>query len=389
MKKVGLVLACCTNYGALLQSFATQYVVRRMGFETEVIINNGQSSIKDIKFDWGLFQFFIEGYIQKKHNKRIIEVNDQIHKDNKTQRHLVMLDFCERRLVNRCFYNSYKELQAAGASCDAVLLGSDQMWYPGTTFGNHISLRFVPDNVRKISYATSLGVSEYPKYCWNSARNVWKRMDFLSVREEQGKKIIQEICGNIDVKVVLDPTYLLTKEEWYSIIPDQSILEGEYVLCYFLGNDVNSLKCARRFADSKKLKLVSILSDESSVVGDTTIADKIIVGESPEGFVNLIRHASYVFTDSFHGTAFSVINDRQFFVLYRKNELVKHSRNSRIDNILKMWNIQDRLIQNKSVDWNETQFEDIDYQKVKSLIDNKRNYSLSYLKDSLDFNENI
>lgn len=111
------------------------------------------------------------------------------------------------------------------------------------------SLRFAPKGVRRISYATSLGVSSYPKHCWNSARDMWKHMDYISVREEQGAKIIREICGNkVEAKVVVDPTYLMTKEQWEDVIPPKRMTDKKYVFCYFLGEDIHAKQCAKRYA---------------------------------------------------------------------------------------------------------------------------------------------
>jgi len=383
MRKVGLVLACCTNYGALLQAYATQQIIKRLGYETEIIIYEAVKNARHIKFDWGLIPYLLVTKWESYRNSKIIEVIDDIHEENRKERIRVMDEFCNTRLENRIIYRGYENLKKAGASCDVVLLGSDQMWLPGTTFGNHVSLRFVPANVRKVSYATSLGVSIYPWYCRHSAKTIWKRMDYLSVREEQGKRIIQDICGDIPVEVVVDPTYLLTKDQWLELIPFERIEDDKYVLCYFLGNNENSFKCAKNFAKSKGLKLLSILSDESSFPNDMNYADRHITGGKPEDFINLIRGAEYIFTDSFHGLAFSVINEKQFFVLYRRMQNTIYSRNSRIDNILKMWNLQDRLVHDKLLDWNSYDYSPIDYSRVSGIVNTKRDDSLTYLIKAL------
>ena len=388
MKKVGLIMACCSNYGALLQSFATQQIVKRFNVDTEIILYQPDKINWHIKLDRGLIPFIIDSWWHNQKNKKIVDVDDEIHRTNKKERQLVLNNFCNNYLENRRMYYGYKDLCKAGGTFDAVIIGSDQMWHPGFSFGNHISLRFVPRNVRTISYATSLGVSKYPRYCWHSAKNVWKRLNYLSVREEQGKEIINKICPNIPVKVLVDPTYLLTKEEWLELMPFKQIEKERYVLCYFLGNDEKSYMCAQRFARRYNLKLLSILSDESSSLSDTSFADRVIVGADVVDFINLIRGADYVFTDSFHGTAFSVINEKQFFVIYRKRNREKLSRNSRIDNILSMWKLQDRLIVDKDLDWNKNGFRPIDYKALSSLVNEKREEGLLFLSMALNFSPN-
>lgn len=381
-KKIGLVLACMhTNYGAQLQSYATQQAVESLGFDTEVIIHKSAGR-KHIKFYWGMIPWYINILRKPKKSDRYKNI-DADHALNLKKRIENYKRFNKEYMHNINTYVGYSNLCNGGKQCDAVLIGSDQMWIPGVAFGNHISLRFVPDNVRKISYATSCGVSEYPKYVYKSSRDMWRRFDYISTREEQGKKIIMAVCGDIDVKVVLDPTYILTKEEWEQRIPYKRMLEEKYVFCYFLGNNVAQKKYAQQYAASKGVKLVSIMSNESVSPVDMTFSDINTMDASPVEFINWIRGAECVFTDSFHGLAFSVINEVQFYVFYRHQQNVQGSRNSRIDNILKLWELQSRLIANPENVKNITENSPIDYLKVGDKLNNERSYSLDYLKTSL------
>ena len=384
-RKVGLLLAQGTNYGALLQSYATQECVRRLGFETVII--NYKQSIRDLfRTEIEVFYHILKSHIGK-NNKKPIQVLDDLHKNNKQGRVIAQKKFLDERFLNRMFFSDYKSLCSFGETLSAVLVGSDQTWLPGALFGVTRSFRFVSNKVRRISYATSLGVSNYPRYCWRNARKVWKSIDYLSVREEQGKKIIQQVCGNIPVSVVCDPTYLFTKEEWLELIPFERVEEERYVLCYFLGTDTKLFNVARNFADNKGLKLISILSCEVATEGDSTFADRLVTGAEPKDFVNLIRGAEYVMTDSFHGTAFSVINEKQFFLFYPQRNYLKQSRNSRLDNIVKMWGVEDRLIQNKEIDWDNTTISPIDYSVVTKKVLAKRQESLDFIKKALTFND--
>lgn len=268
------------------------------------------------------------------------------------------------------------------SNCQSVLIGSDQQWIPGVSFGNFLSLRFVPTGVNKISYATSLGVSEYPKYCYASAKRMWSRIDHLSTREEEGKYVISTICPNKQVSVVLDPTYLLTKGDWLDRIPFEKKIEEKYLLCYFLGNQDSSKLCARRYADKHGLKLVSIVSNESMSNIDFSYCDEAIQGASVQDFVNLIRGAECLFTDSFHGLAFGVINEKQFYVFYRRRDDAKQSRNSRIDNILRTWNLSERLITDEDRTWSND-YPAIDYKSVSKTLSVLRAESLEWLRNAL------
>ena len=383
--KVGLILAPNhTNYGAQLQSYATQQVVESMGFDTEILEYNG-SSKRNIKFYWGLIPWYIENLRKPKKSDRYKNL-DEIHSENDRLRKIASKKFKEKYLKNFHLCNGYEDLKRVGSLYNAVLIGSDQMWPAGIAFGNFISMRFVPNGVRKISYATSCGVTSYPKYCYKSSAEMWRSFDFLSTREKQGKKLIKRICGdNIKVEVLVDPTYLLSKKEWEERIPVKKMLDEKYVVCYLIGNDVNQKMCAKRYAQSRGIKLVSLMSNESVSDIDATFADINIMGAGPEDFINWIRGSECLFTDSFHGLAFSVINEKQLYVFYRHKIGIEKSRNSRIDNIIDLWGIKDRLVLDTNRDWVFFNEIPIDYSKVSPIVCEKRNEGLAYLKRSLTF----
>ncbi len=382
-KKLGLILAYRgVNYGMLLQAYATQQFIERQGFKTE-ILEYTRTSYKHIRFTPWLPVYAADEFLKKikKNKQKKTEYLDEVHKNNISERKTVSNKFIETSLTNRRVIKGIEALEAAGKEYDGVLIGSDQIWPPDAAFGNFTTLRFVPDSINKISYATSLGVSSYPYYCRSSAAQFWKRINHLSVREEQGKRIIQDIC-NIPVEVVVDPTYLFTGNEWKELIPEEQIVAGDYILCYFLGATKEHKTLARKFADKRGMKLVSILSTESVSDIDLSYADEIITGRGPNDFINLIRNAKYVLTDSFHGVAFSVINNKQFYVFYRTIVGSKNSRNSRIDNILNMWGLQNRLVLNDAT-VDEFSLTDINYEYVNKLVDDKRNHSVSFLINAL------
>lgn len=383
MKKIGLILAYQgVNYGMLLQAYATQKFIESKGFNTE-ILEYTRTNYKHIrKTPWLIVYAFDE--LRKrleKRRKQQSEILDQLHKNNIQERKIVSKEFIELELDNRRIIKGIEALEEIGKTYNGVLVGSDQIWPPDAAFGNFTTLRFVPDDINKISYATSLGVSSYPYYCKSSAAQFWKRINYLSVREEQGKRIIQNIC-DIPVEVVVDPTYLFTYEQWRNLVPEQRIIDDEYILCYFLGEIEEHKKLARKYANKVGKKLVTILSTESVSDIDETFADDVIIGKGPKDFINLIRFANCILTDSFHGLAFSVINKKQFYIFFRTKIGSKNSRNSRIENILKMWNLEERLVLN---DASVSDFCDkpIQYSIVDERVDKERARSISYLEKAL------
>lgn len=375
---VGLCLAFKgRNYGMLLQAYATQTIIENLGYKTE-IIDYERTNNKHIRFTPYLAVFLgkqLQNKVKRKFNKG--EIMDDEHKKNMNLRTIAADKFRDERLHNIVKYKGIENLEKGSKKFSTVLVGSDQQWLPDVAFSNYRTLRFVPENINKISYATSLGVSEYPFYCKSSARQFLNRMNHISVREEEGKNIISKLCDT-SIEVVLDPTYLLTEEQWKDLIVPDRIEKEEYVLCYFLGNNSKAKQKAREYADKYHLKLVTIMSDESD--SDDIFADKIISGASPEEFVNLIRYASQVFTDSFHGIAFSIINRKQFYTFYRVREGEK-SRNSRIDNILRQWKLERRLIKDEALECDL--IENINYEEVNQILNKRREESLKFLMDSL------
>ena len=157
-------------------------------------------------------------------------------------------------------------------------------------------------------------------------------------------------------------------------------MKSGYVLCFILGDNSSMKDIARSYAHDNNLRLVCILSNEVST-NDTEYDDEVLIGQTPEAFINLIRNADCVFTDSFHGFAFSIINEKQVFVTYRIRKGTP-SRNSRIDNIVNMFNVQHRLISEPQKGLPNVR--PIDYVKVNRIIEEKRLYSLNFLEGALN-----
>lgn len=381
--KVALVLAFKgTNYGMHLQGYATQQILDSWGYNTEIIDYKNKGILNGAPIQRGLLTFLWKSFKRRFFEKKqYASWGNEYLKNNELR--LQASDWFRKTMLHDIKpIEGIEALRNYASNCQSVLIGSDQQWIPGVSFGNFLSLRFVPTGVNKISYATSLGVSEYPKYCYASAKRMWSRIDHLSTREEEGKYVISTICPNKQVSVVLDPTYLLTKGDWLDRIPFEKKIEEKYLLCYFLGNQDSSKLCARRYADKHGLKLVSIVSNESMSNIDFSYCDEAIQGASVQDFVNLIRGAECLFTDSFHGLAFGVINEKQFYVFYRRRDDAKQSRNSRIDNILRTWNLSERLITDEDRTWSND-YPAIDYKSVSKTLSVLRAESLEWLRNAL------
>ena len=204
------------------------------------------------------------------------------------------------------------------------------------------------------------------------------RFDALSTREISGQKIIKELTGK-NVQVVCDPTLLFDAEGWTKMIPDQNVINEPYIFCYFLGTNSVHRKIANEFREQTGLKIVSCPFLDNYVECDLDFADIQLFDMDSEEFVNLIRHAEYILTDSFHGTVFSILHHKKFMT-FNRFDAGANSRNSRIDSLCTLLELSDRRYNGNVM----TIKNDIDYIGVERNLEKLRAASITYLKKALE-----
>lgn len=202
-----------------------------------------------------------------------------------------------------------------------------------------------------------------------------KGIKYLSVRETQGAELIKNITGR-EAMVVLDPTLLVDKHEWESKLSDDYGLKNKsYIFCYLLTNNDKHYKAIAELSNKLNVEVITptLLNkhDETSKNVDFF------------GFLNLIRYANYVVTDSFHGVAFSLNFCKQFAVFKRFPDSYKETQNSRIYNIVNQFGLNDRLVTDSN-DLESIMSNNINYEDIKIKLKKKREDSLQYLKNSLE-----
>lgn len=389
MKKIG-ICACYNNYnyGSMLQAYATQKAITKIGYENEFIVYKKK---KNLKFILQSIPRVFNGYfISAKINEIRKRIQFNKHPDIKEKigiRKRAFKTFEHKYYENFSKeYIGYEELKNGAKNYTDVLVGSDQLWLPIGLGSNFYNLMFVPENINKISYATSFGVSQIPWYQIKRTKKYLKRINHLSTRELRGKEIINEIAG-IEAKVVVDPTLLFNNNEWLEMIPNKKISELEnikYIFCYFLGKVEKYREEVQKLAENKKLKIVILPHLDDFVEIDEKFGDFHLYNIGPDDFVNLIRNAEYVCTDSFHGTVFSLLNHKKFITFNRFDEKSKNSRNSRIDSLCSQIGIEDRR-------YNENIFyidNELEYNKIDDKIEKLRKESKKFLevalKDSME-----
>ena len=385
MKKVGLVTCYFkSNYGSLLQAYATQKFLDSLKIENETIDVDKNIDFKKGKRKYYMSQIFNFTFIKSKLGMIKLKLDKKINKElgkNISIREKKFKEFRNQfRLTKEL--NTYAELKQYCKKFDNVLVGSDQLWLPVNVVSDYYTLNWVPDEINKISFSTSFGVSSIPEKYEELYKKFLNRINYLSTREESGKKIIKDLTGR-DAKIVCDPTLLFNKEEWMDIQEKEAIIKEKYILCYFLGNSIEYRKFAERLKEKTGYKIISINHCDEYVKYSDVFADETPYDIGPAEFLNLIRNAEYVCTDSFHGTVFSLINNVNFFVFRRYNKKSKISTNSRLDSLLGIVNLKERLLEgNEDID--KTIEMNIDFSNVNKKLEEFRSDSKEFLEKALN-----
>lgn len=386
-KKVGAVVVIHpnqNNYGTSLQGFATIKLIELLGHDYEIIRYIKKRSLFEIArilpmyLMSGGFYNMKRWFIKKFHAKHTAEFAE----DNAV-RTRTMNAFKEKYFKPRShFYEGYADLQKGSRNYDVIFVGSDQVWTPASLYSKFYNLLFVDDAVRKFSYASSFGVARIPARQHKKTAHYLNRLDAIGVREISGKNIVESLTSK-QATVVLDPTLLLSKEKWESFVDAPQKYNEPYIFCYILGSNDMTRKAVDELKKATGLKVVYLRHVDEYNRDDDTMGDYAPFDVSPLDFVNLIRHASYVLTDSFHGSIFSIIFNKQFITFYRyiqdSNSIT--NKNSRIDSLFDIFGLKDRIFRNNIV----TEINrPIDFASVNTILERERNKSLAFLKGNLE-----
>lgn len=259
-------------------------------------------------------------------------------------------------------------------SYEIYIIGSDQVWNPDITRCDPIfDLEFCDETSLKISYAASIGKDNLSIEESNYIKKLIEKIDIISVRENNAKKIIKQLT-NKPISLVLDPVFLLDSNEWLKVLAKKKSNE-RYILLYMI-TDKETEEETCKIADlmSKKMKLpVWYINISYKKEG---YGFKHLRNVGPLEFLKLIYNAEFVVASSFHGTAFSIIFKKNFIATPPKN------KSSRLNDLLSLLNLEERLIlSRKDIDNNFKQ--DINYSVSYKILNEEINKSMVFLKDSI------
>ena len=362
------------NYGTKLQAFALQKYLKELGNDVE-IINFTPPETYMLKEKTSSLWDKIKNQPKKYKTKYILQkYNDEIR-----SRYKKMDGFIDNNCNLTIKADNDDIYVDVCNSFDLLICGSDQIWNPNL-YHKYYFADFEKIKTPKISYAPSLGVNKINSEVEPNLKRSLEKFSFVTVREDTGANLLRNIIKK-DIPVVLDPTLLLSKNTWIKYTNNDFLSLDDYVLCYFLSDNKNHWKAASRFAKSHNLQLIIIPQEAESYEKNCKICPEAGV----EDFLGLILNATYVITDSFHGTVFSLIFQKQFYTFERFKENKYSSQNSRIRNLLEKVSLNSRLIEfNQKIidDKNNINYKIIDL-KLKENVERSKeelNRGLKYAK---------
>lgn len=377
-EKVGFVSVSIHNYGSLLQTYAMQKSLDKFGIDNEIILFKSDP-VKQIYrvFNLPFLTMKLKLYWRKFICKAVYpsigkgtNVRDQAFNDFKS-------NYC--RFTPKT--TSRNQLNEYGRQYRGVVLGSDQVWNPANLEMDFYTLNFVPDEKTRIAYASSFGVSSIPDKQKEATTHYLSRIQYISVRETAGAKIVKELTER-DVPVVCDPTALLTVDDWNAIKSEKKYTEDKYIFCYFLGNNPTHRAFATKVKQLTGYKIVALQHLDEFVKIDLKFGDITPYDVGPQDFINLLSNAEIVLTDSFHGTMFSIYYSRPFFTFSRYKEEKKESTNSRIVSILQLMGLENRKLTGEE-NPKDVMSQDIEWGTVQSRLTEFRDSSWKWLENSL------
>lgn len=379
MKKIGLfTINDYNNYGNRLQNYAVQEYLKSLGFEVETVKNFTSYSKYVSKPNLfsrtkNLIAMEPDKAYKKIKNKLFKKINGNSIVDLEKRRSDSFKTFTKNYIYETDYSITDSDIpNDLGKLYDYYVTGSDQVWNPYNPRTSEIDfLSFAPKN-KRIALSPSFGVSNIPSKQTERYRKWISEMDNLSVREDEGAKIIKELTGK-DAPVIVDPTMLLDKDKWLKVAKTASNKPRKnYLLTYFLGGvpkefsgQINNL------ADENNLEIINL--------SDINDKDSYVAG--PSEFIDYIADCKIFCTDSFHGAVFSILFEKPF-IIYQREGVV--SMYSRINTLLEKFKLENRKAEN--ILSNEDAFK-VDYSYVSKILEVERKKVFDYLQSALDIKD--
>ena len=350
------------NYGSALQTYALSEKIIALG-HNPIILDYIPDRINDIK--------------NIKRNISLLFSNNSLRDKREALRGL-LITITSYKCYNKFFKNHVhltkkfygcNKLKKEYVEADIYMTGSDQVWnsFHNQGIDDVFFLKYAPDYKRKVAYAASFGKVKLEEWEKDVTKKLLSRYDAISVREISGLEILKSIGIN-DAEWVLDPTLLLTADDWRERAKCHNN-EEKYVLIYSVEPDKTSvIEVARSIADQMNAKVYMVEWGKKCYPG----VDKMISLIDPLELIDFFDKAEYVVASSFHGTALSISLNKNFI------SLMPARFNARVESILRLTDLMDRLISPEEFLLQKA-LTKIDYDKVNGILNEERKKSIAYL----------
>lgn len=362
--KVGiLTFQRAYNYGAVLQAFALRKCITNLGHYAEVIDYGTIGETPRFSLATNGIKSFV--------SVMLINLFSLFNADLRRFR---FRKFRKTQMgISKNSYPKQHSLKEAINLYDYFVTGSDQVWNPFLTQADSsFLLDFVVEPKRKISYAASFGVAELPLNVRETFINNINKIKNLSVREKSGQEIIKELT-NRESFVAIDPTLLLNANEWDKIAKPFKTSKPYILLFAIMDDPLGFIDFCIKLKDLTGYQLIRI----ANPVYKVEMGIKTISMAGPCEFVGLIKNASIVVTNSFHGTAFSIIYNKPFYTFLYNND-----RDIRLKDLTDKLGLSKRLI-DINFNYEISNHFILDYTEVNITIEKEKKQSISYLKEAL------
>ena len=380
--KIGIITLYLNNknFGGILQAFALQKVISEFGIQCEQLCyKQTESSLKQKIKTGSQYRSLSQNILLviKKVSAVLLRKITASSIDGLTRNRTHRFNEFEKMIPHSHEVYDVSNIKKAVEVYDGFVAGSDQVWNGGVDLPAY-TLGFVPESKIKISYAASSAGSFYGKWQTEVLKKNLDKMSAISVRENSLKTKLESIT-NKSVDLVLDPTLLLSRDQW-ECIAETPAIDEKYILCYFLGDSRKNRKTAASIAKMYNAKILTFpyIIGNTFRICDRSFGDIRDFSSGPKEFLGLIKNAEAVCTDSFHAVVFSVVFQKEFFAFPRFKEK-SGSSNNRLTDFMAELNLQDRMLQDEQI----PHMQAIDYNEVDSISSNMRKDSINWLKKSL------
>lgn len=411
------------NFGTCLQSYALNYVLRKMGHDVEFIYNGRETPPPTFRhYIFAVLKRIMRLFLSREQISRLAERKNMIIRNvqngsnvpvilmlpnryilsflskcpgyeyfvkkwyygNLQKQKVYKFTFCDGNFNMRRLF-THADYKKVVAEADLFITGSDQIWNPFCGGYNPMMfLEFVTDGTKCVAYSSSMSQPEIHPMVRDRMRNALSKFSHIAVREKRSVELIRKLLHRDDIKLVVDPTYLLSAKEWEEFGNKAEIefqVPDKYIFCYFVGDkraDVyeQMVQDVKRFTGIDKVITLECYN-RTRVYGDgITYQDA-----GPYEWVYLLRHATYVCMDSFHTTVFALKFQKEFVHAMKNADTEIGSQNTRMYDILLRYGILYKNYKGTGdTDWQRT----IDYSIITPLIDREIKDSIDYLKYEIE-----